>query len=61
MLYKFSRFCQILGLLLLPIAIAGNLHDERSMPLWNSLGIAGIGILVFSAGWLLQQWTRPTT
>ena len=61
MLYKFARFCQVLGLLILPIAIAGNLHDERSMTLWRSLGLSAIGVLIFGLGWLIQQWSRPTS
>jgi hypothetical protein len=61
MLFKFGRFCQILGLIILPIAIAGNLHDERSMTLWRSLGVSLVGIVIFTAGWLIQQWSRPTS
>ena len=57
MLYTVGRMLQLLGLLIVPIAIAGNLADER-LNLKESLELSAAGILVFSVGWLLQQGTR---
>jgi len=57
MLYTVGRLLQLLGLLIVPIAIAGNLADER-LNLKESLELSAAGILVFSVGWLLQQGTR---
>jgi hypothetical protein len=58
MLYKLGRFLQLLGLILLPVAIAGNVAREDVINLKVSLLISGIGILVFFLGWWLQQATR---
>ena len=58
MLYKLGRFLQLLGLLILPIAMAGNMVDER-LSLKHMLILAGAGVVVFFLGWLLQQSTRP--
>jgi hypothetical protein len=58
MLYKFGRLLQIVGLILLPLAIAGNLSPERPMDLRASLTLSAIGILVFGAGYLIQQAGR---
>jgi hypothetical protein len=57
-MYTMGRFLQLVGLLLLPLAIAGNLANER-LSLKESLAMSAAGILVFSAGWLLQQGARP--
>jgi hypothetical protein len=54
MLYTVARLLQFLGLLILPIAIAGNLADER-LNLKESLELSTVGVIVFAAGWLLQQ------
>jgi hypothetical protein len=54
--YSISRFLQLLGLLILPIAIAGNVAER--LTLGQSLGLSAAGILVFAIGWLLQQATR---
>jgi hypothetical protein len=58
MLYHVARFLQFAGLIILPIAIAGNMADER-LSLKQSLILSGVGIFVFFIGWLLQQGTRP--
>jgi hypothetical protein len=57
MLFKLGRFLQFLGLLVLPVAIAGEL--ARKLTLWQSLGLSGMGVVAFAGGWLLQQMTRP--
>ena len=58
MLYKLGRLLQIIGLILLPLAIAGNLSPERPMELRSSLTLSAIGVLVFGLGYLLQQGGR---
>ena len=57
MVYRAGRFLQLLGLLILPLAIAGNLANER-LSLADSLKMSAVGILVFALGWLLQQAAR---
>jgi hypothetical protein len=57
MLYSIGRFLQMAGLLILPIAIAGNVAEK--IDLRASLTLSGVGVLVFIAGWLLQQFGRP--
>jgi hypothetical protein len=57
-MFSFGRFLQLVGLVLLPMAIAGNLANER-LTLKESLAMSGVGILIFSVGWLLQQGARP--
>jgi hypothetical protein len=57
MLYTIARVLQLIGLLILPIAIAGNIADER-LNLRESLELSTVGILIFAAGWLLQQGSK---
>jgi hypothetical protein len=57
-MYNLGRLLQLLGLLILPLAIAGNLAGER-LSLKDSLTMSGVGVVVFSIGWLLQQGARP--
>jgi hypothetical protein len=57
-MYALGRMLQLVGLVLLPVAIAGNLANER-LNLKESLTLSAVGILVFSVGWLLQQGARP--
>jgi hypothetical protein len=56
--YGLGRLLQLVGLVLLPIAIAGNVANER-LSLKESLSLSAVGVLVFSVGWLLQQGSRP--
>jgi hypothetical protein len=54
MLYKLARFMQAIGLfIILPLAMAGQAAD--ALTLGQMLLWAGVGIGVFSLGWLLQQ------
>jgi hypothetical protein len=55
MLYKLGRVLQVVGMILLPIAIAGNLVPGEPLSLGNSLKLSGVGVAVFVLGWLLQQ------
>jgi hypothetical protein len=57
MLYRLGRLLQLLGLLILPAAIAGNLAEK--LDLKQSLTMSGVGVAVFFVGWLLQQGRRP--
>jgi hypothetical protein len=54
MLYKLGRFLQLLGLLILPIAIAGNVAREEQIDLKVSLIMSSVGILLFFVGWMIQ-------
>jgi len=58
MLYKLGRLLQILGMILLPLAIAGNLSPEPPLDLRESLTLSALGILVFGLGYFLQQASR---
>lgn len=53
MVYKLGRFLQFVGLIVLPVAIAGNATER--LDLQDSLVLAGIGMGIFLLGWLLQQ------
>jgi uncharacterized membrane protein YGL010W len=55
MLYKLGRFLQLLGMIILPVAITGNLAREDLIDLKTSLVLSGVGIAVFAVGWLIQQ------
>ncbi len=52
-----GRMLQLTGLLILPVAIAGEVLQR--LDLKQSLTLSGLGILTFLAGWLLQQTSRP--
>jgi hypothetical protein len=58
MLYKLGRLLQIVGLFLLPLAIAGNLSPEHTLDLRESLTLSAVGVIVFGLGYLLQQMGR---
>jgi hypothetical protein len=55
MLYKLGRLFQMVGLILLPLAIAGNLSPVRTLDLRQSLTLSAVGVAVFAAGYLIQQ------
>ena len=57
MVYRIARFLQFAGLLILPIAIAGNVAEK--LDLKESLSLSGVGVLVFIIGWALQQFGKP--
>ena len=57
MLYTFARLLQFAGLLILPVAMAGQVEDRFGVR--EMLTLAAIGIGVFVLGWLLQQAARP--
>jgi hypothetical protein len=57
MRYKLARLLQLAGLVILPVAIAGNAVNQ--LELRDSLGMSAFGMVVFFAGWLLQKGTKP--
>lgn len=63
MLYKIARLLQLLGLILVPVALAGNLADvagaDNRLSVKQMLVFAGLGVALFYLGYLLQQRTRP--
>jgi hypothetical protein len=59
MLYRLGRFLQLVGLLICPVGIAGNVARPEEITLKVSLVIAGCGMVIFVLGWLLQQANRP--
>ncbi len=59
MLYKLGRLLQFVGLIVLPLAIAGNLAPEpQGIDLRKSLTMSAIGVIIFGMGYLLQQMAR---
>lgn len=58
-LYQLGRFLQLIGMIMLPLAIAGNLSPQNPLELRTSLTISAIGILIFGLGWLIQQAGKP--
>jgi hypothetical protein len=59
MLYRLGRALQVIGMVLLPVGMAGNIVMPEKIPLEYSLVWAGLGVAVFAAGWLLQAVVRP--
>ncbi len=59
MLYKIGRFLQVVGMILLPVAVAGNLAPDQPLDLKASLTLSFVGVGVFALGWLLQQAGKP--
>jgi hypothetical protein len=55
-----GRFLQVVGLILLPLGIAGNLSPREPLTLGQSLGMAGVGVLVFMVGHYLRQIGKPS-
>lgn len=57
LIYKLGRLLQFLALIILPVAIAGNVADR--LDLRESLMLSTVGCGVFIVGWLMQQSARP--
>jgi hypothetical protein len=57
MVYRLARLLQLMGLVILPVAIAGELAERLS--LGESLVLSAFGLAVFLAGWLLQKGSQP--
>ncbi len=62
-MYGLARMLQLVGLVLVPLAVAGNLADlagaDNRLDLKQSLILSGVGIALFYLGWVLQQKVRP--
>ena len=58
-LYKLGRFLQVAGMIILPVAIAGNVVDQTRIDLKTSLIMSGVGVGVFIVGWLIQHAGHP--
>ena len=58
MLYRLARFLQMLALIVLPAAIAGEVAGKLTLK--ESLIVSGVGACLFVAGWLIQHGNRPT-
>jgi hypothetical protein len=59
LLYKIGRFLQIVGLVVTPFGLVGNVIDPNRVDVKTSLMIAGVGIVFFLVGWMLQQSGKP--
>jgi hypothetical protein len=59
LLYGLGRFLQLVGLIMLPFAIAGNLGAGEPLDLRQSLTVSGLGVAVFVVGWALQRAGAP--
>ena len=58
-MYRLGRFLQLLGLLIAPVGMAGNLADRQQVSEGMVLGILAAGIVVFGIGWLIQRGAKP--
>jgi uncharacterized membrane protein YGL010W len=59
LLYRLGRLLQLVGMIMLPVAIAGNLVPENPLTLGKSLALSAAGVAIFIVGWLLQQAGKP--
>jgi hypothetical protein len=55
MLYKLGRVLQLIGLILLPLAMAGNLVPGAPVGLSGMLELMVLGAVIFFIGWVVQQ------
>lgn len=58
MLYKLGRFLQLVGLIVLPFAISGNVAEK--LDLKQSLIMSGVGMVIFLIGWMIQQGAKAS-
>ncbi len=62
-LYRLARGLQLVGLILVPIAVAGNLAEladaQTALSLKASLMLSALGVGCFGIGWWLQQQVKP--
>jgi hypothetical protein len=59
MLYKIGRFLQVLGLIIVPVGVSGNLARPEEVTVKATLVIAAAGVGVFYLGRLIQQSGTP--
>lgn len=55
MLYQLGRFLQLLGLVILPVGVAGNMARPEEVTVKTTLAIGAAGVAVFYLGRLLQK------
>ena len=60
MLYKIGRFMQVVGMIVLPLGVAGNVARPDEIDLRASLTISAVGVAIFLVGYLLQQAGKKT-
>jgi hypothetical protein len=62
-MYGFGRFLQLMGLILVPVAVAGNMAEvanaEFHLPLRDSLILSAIGVALFFVGHLIVERAKP--
>jgi hypothetical protein len=58
MQYRIARFLQLLGLIVLPVAIAGNVAEKLNLK--ESLMMSAVGAVLFLLGWIIQQGSKPS-
>ncbi len=58
-IYKLGRGLQVVGMIVVPIGMAGNIVRPEHITVQDSLTVAAVGVAIFVAGWLLQQFSRP--
>jgi hypothetical protein len=58
MLYKLGRLLQVVGLILLPVAMAGNLVPDAPISLRNMLALMALGVVIFFVGWKMQEMSN---
>ncbi|MCS7045966.1 MAG: hypothetical protein NZO58_06390 [Gemmataceae bacterium] len=56
LVYRTARAMQLVGMILLPVAIAGEAAGK--LTLRESLALSALGVIVFALGWSLQQFSR---
>jgi hypothetical protein len=59
MRYKLGRFLQLIGMIMLPIAMAGNLVPTDPLPAGTMLTLTAVGVGVFLLGWMIQGGGKP--
>ena len=59
MVYRLGRFLQLLGMLIAPVGLAGNLADPAHVSEGRELGILAAAVGVFAVGWLIQRNAKP--
>ncbi len=57
MLYKLGRALQVAGMIILPLAIAGEIMEKITLK--SFLLLSAVGVAVFFLGWWLQQAAGP--
>jgi hypothetical protein len=50
---------QVVGMIMLPLAMAGNLAPGSHQTVGQMMWLTAVGIAVFAAGYVIQQYARP--